>query len=830
MKESKWSATHVRAVSLLLLVAAFANTSLATPGDVDLTFDPGSGVNGEVKAMALLPDGKLLVGGAFTTVNGLARFSLARLNADGSGDATFDARTNADKYISAIAVQPDGKVIFTRDFSNQNGDPLAKVTRLNTDGTPDTSFVPAPGGFPSSSALTCMAVQPDGRIVLGGYSMKDDGFGNFYPHSLLIRLNTNGALDNTFTNDNGTFGQLISALALQSDGRILIAGAIEASVNGTNHYDLLRLNENGTVDTNFNAIEGIIHSLGLQSDGKILVAGYGIGSSTNWNGVVRLNVDGSIDETFQAGTDANSSLVSFAVQPDGKVVCIGAYVYVNGTNRNGLVRLNTNGSVDGGFNPSTGAPNNAVAAIIFQPDARILIAGGFTLVNGTNRERLARLNSDGPLDPGFNPGSSINAGVNSLAIQVDGKVIIGGNFTMVGGAQRNRVARLNANGTLDASFDPGGPVEPFNGWVAAVAVQPDGKVLVGGDFSLFNGIGRNRLARLNTDGSLDTSFSPWIGAPAVNYAFQPATIAVQPDGKILVGGNAALASNTDGTGLARLNSDGSFDTSFHPDTLGTNGGDYAVINSLVLQSDGKILAGGYFVQSDVPYGLLMRLDANGSRDTNFAETRGGGAGVAAIVPQPDGKILAGGWYGTGGWLTRLSTNGNADPTFTGGSGAGGAINSVLIQSNGKILVAGTFTSFNGTNCNHIARLNANGSLDTNFNVGAGVNGVVSAAALQPDGNVLVAGNFITANGAVRPRIARLYGNFTLPFLTTARSSDSTMLSWPAAFGTYQLQENTNISTTNGWSSIVAARSTNNGFISVTIPATNSHKFFRLSLP
>ena len=96
MKESKWSATHIRAVSLLLLVAAFANRSLAAPGDVDRTFDPGSGVNGEVKAMALQADGKLLVGGGFTTVKGLPRFGLARLNADGSGDPAFDAGTNAD--------------------------------------------------------------------------------------------------------------------------------------------------------------------------------------------------------------------------------------------------------------------------------------------------------------------------------------------------------------------------------------------------------------------------------------------------------------------------------------------------------------------------------------------------------------------------------------------------------------------------------------------------------------------------------------------------------------------------------------------------------------
>jgi uncharacterized delta-60 repeat protein len=778
MKESKSSGIHVRALSLLLLIGALGNNSSCAPGDVDLSFDPGSGINAEVKVVALQADGKLIVAGEFTTVRGLARFNLARLNADGSGDATFNAGTNADRYISAIAVQPDGKVIFTRDFSNFNGDPLGKVMRLNSDGTLDISFTPAPGTFAPGSALTCMAVQPDSRIVLGGYSLEDDGFGNFYPRSLLIRLNANGSIDNTFTNNHGTFGGIISSLALQPDGKILIAGDIVTSVNGTNHYNLVRLTTNGTVDTNFQfGADGIIHSVKLQTDGKILLAGYSIGSDTNRNGIARLNADGTRDASFQPGTDATSSLIACAVQSDGKLACIGSYVYVGGTNRNGIVRLNPNGSVDLNFHPSTGAPNNASAAIALQGDGRILIGGGFTLVNNTNRERLARLNNDGTLDPGFNPGSSINAGVNSLAIQADGKVIIGGDFTIVGGAARNRVARLNANGTLDTSFDPdAGPAGPYNGFlrVAVVAVQPDGKVLVGGDFSSFNGISRNRLARLNTNGTVDTTFVPWSGAPLVNYAFQPTTFAVQPDGKILVGGNAALASSSDGTGLARLNANGSFDASFHADTIGTSGGDYAAINSLALQPDGKILAGGYLVRSDVPYYVVTRLNSNGSRDTNFMSTAGGSGVVTSLALQPDGKVLvASAPDDTAGWVNRLNANGSADNTFNAGSGANGLVTTIVLQPDGKILVDGFFTTFNGTNCGHIARLNANGSLDNSFNPGTGVDGIVDSIALQPDGNILIGGNFIAINGIVRPRIARLFG---------ASQQPATFANWAANFG------------------------------------------------
>jgi uncharacterized delta-60 repeat protein len=235
------------------------------------------------------------------------------------------------------------------------------------------------------------------------------------------------------------------------------------------------------------------------------------------------------------------------------------------------------------------------------------------------------------------------------------------------------------------------------------------------------------------------------------------------------------------------------------------------------------------VKSYVAYYLLRRLNANGSRETNFPAVDGSGV-VRSIALQPDGKMLVGGWYGKDGndpvWMTRLNTNGSTDNTFNVGSGPNDSINSVLRQPDGKILIAGSFTSFNGTNCNHMARLNANGSLDTTFNAAAGV-GVVSAAALQRDGNILINGSFITAN-SVRPGIARIYGDSTLPSLNITRSNSSAVVSWPVAFANFQLQENTNLVSSNAWSSVAATRFTNNTAVSVAIPATGTHKFFRLS--
>jgi hypothetical protein len=131
MKESKWSATHIRALSLLLLIGALSNGSHAAPGDVDLSFDPGSGVNGTVQAFAVQPDGKLIIVGQFNMVKGLLRYGIARLNADGSGDASFDAHASGGTALDCVALQPDGKVLIGGDFLTVNGVLRTYVARLH---------------------------------------------------------------------------------------------------------------------------------------------------------------------------------------------------------------------------------------------------------------------------------------------------------------------------------------------------------------------------------------------------------------------------------------------------------------------------------------------------------------------------------------------------------------------------------------------------------------------------------------------------------------------------------------------------------------------------
>ncbi len=207
----------------------------------------------------------------------------------------------------------------------------------------------------------------------------------------------------------------------------------------------------------------------------------------------------------------------------------------------------SDGSLDTSFNPGSVA-NSGVLSIASQPDGKILIGGWLTQYNGTTRNDIARLNSDGSLDTSFNPGSGVHGSISSIALQPDGKILIGGEFTQYNGTTRNNIARLNPDGSLDTSFNPGGGA---NGEVYSIALQPDGKILIGGWFFEYNGTSRNNIARLNPDGSLDTSFNPGSGT---NISIN--SIALQPDGKILIGGGFTQYNGTPRNGIARLNSSG----------------------------------------------------------------------------------------------------------------------------------------------------------------------------------------------------------------------------------------------------------------------------------
>lgn len=236
---------------------------------------------------------------------------------------------------------------------------------------------------------------------------------------------------------------------------------------------------------------------------------------------------GALDTTFDPGEGANDFVFAVAVQPNGQVLIGGQFTQTNSATHNAIARLGANGSPDTTYNASvTGTGYVGVGSIAIQSDGKAVIAGWFTHVNDTARANIARLTDTGALDTGFDPGAGVtgtDAYLNIVKLQSDGKPVIGGVFTSVGGTARNNIARLTITGTLDPTFDPGSGT---NGEVATIAIQPSkGQVLIGGWFTATNGSTHNRLARVNANGGVDSAFTPDVNGPVL-------AIAVQPDNKI----------------------------------------------------------------------------------------------------------------------------------------------------------------------------------------------------------------------------------------------------------------------------------------------------------
>ncbi len=757
----------------LTLAATFTATTAAllaqSPSAVD-GFNPD--VDGNVYVLATQADGKLLVGGQFATVGGVARNNLARFNADGSLDTAFNP--NANGPVRAIVLQGDNRIVIGGDFTTLQPGATGtaatrnRIARLNADGTVEATFNPNLGGQ-LQPQVHALLLQPSGQIVAGGtFTTVGTTTRNF-----IARFNADGSLDAAFNpNPNG----MVLALAQHVDNKIVVAGGFTTlqptgDSSATTRNRIARLNPTGTLDTEFNpnANNGVA-ALAVQRDGKIVLGGFfttlqpvGDTSPANRTHLARLNVNGTLDSEFYPRAEGNVS--SIALQADGGLLIGGIFNAVWGrgttsTSRGFVARFNGDGSLDPDFAPFV---NAEVRAFAFQADGKIVIGGNFTraqpngAVAALIRNHLARLNPDGSFDANF----ELDAGGRTLVsvTQADGKIVIGGTFTSVGGATHNYVARLNADGSVDSTYNP-----DFNGRVYTMAYEASSnKVIVGGAFTTIGGEPRNHIARLNANGTIDSEFNP-------NIDGQVGVVLLQSDGKILVGGTfnsvqpLGSATTTSRANLLRLNSNGTLDTPFDPSPNST-------VSALALQSDGKILVGGLFntltpgfaanisaTTTNRPF--FARLNADGTLDTAFQPNPN--AQISTIVVQSDGKIVIGGGF-TGlaptvgttvateltsrNRIARLNADGGVDAAYN--PNANGNVLTAALQSDGKILIGGTFTTLQPnadtvfTLRKYAARLNTDGSVDATFNLDLNElsGNRVDSIRIQADNRVLIGGNF-----------------------------------------------------------------------------------------
>ncbi|MBK9046970.1 MAG: T9SS type A sorting domain-containing protein [Bacteroidetes bacterium] len=643
-------------------------------GVLDITFGSNGLVSvdvgghpDEVRSVLLQPDGKILVSGC-SRVNLMRDFSIARFESDGSFDLSFGNQgkvilslgPTGDEMAEDMLLQPDGKIILAGHYYNINQDDFA-VVRFNSDGTLDSTFgnggiktlaLPSTPDFCNSAAL-----QSDGKIVLGGYSL----YGMDSTIVTLARLHPDGSIDSLF----GTSG---------------IAHPIYSG------YDYLT-------------------QIMLDAAEKILCVG---------NKTFRCLNDGSLDITFgTAGiaNHANRNINDLKLLTDSSIILVGVYPAPWNGNVY-LTKLNSSGEVDSlfgevEFDYGTGFDMHSGDMAILEDDKAVMI-GNFESFQGPEGVVLARYDSIGHLDLSFgtNGISKVvtDALMYSFEVQDDGKFIAGGRS-----AQYNYgLMRFNSNGTLDSTFGVNGsvdtPVSPLlfgSQGITSLALQNDGKIVGTGYF--FAGVG---TVRYLADGSLDSSFAG-DGIVISNFSGTNNTaydLKVQADGKIVVAGSYLTTSNF-ALGIMRYNTNGTLDNSFgingkveitHPDGIEAR--------HIYLQPDNKILVTGASLVFNSNEVLLLRLNSNGSMDTSFGS--GGLTFVdvtqisdrgAVVLSQNDGKILVGVDYDINfsPIILRFNIDGSPDLSF----GINGVASvplylkytckSVKFQSDGKIMLGGT---------------------------------------------------------------------------------------------------------------------------------------------
>ena len=720
--------------NLVVLSLTVFIISLEAQTSVDATFNavPSVPLTSTTPISQIIqPDGKIIVYGPKMVLGGVAKGEIFRMNADGTDDQTFSYCGCGLSYLANVMLAPDGKLILA---GSENGN--AKMIRLHPDGSIDGSFLAFSAGPPpffGGAGFTVNAVQPDGK-VMATRSYSSSGFVTF----TFFRFNNDGSVDAGFPSIPVASGSPAFAtvrIHLLPDGRFYMAvtaGSIGSSAT------LRRRLSDGSLDPTWEAptFGGnfgtfiTISDLAVTSDGSVLVSGgwdtvNGIGRRN----LVRLQTAGNVDLSFTS-PDVQ---VGYGVEvlPNGKILFSGR-IDISGISRIG--RYNADGTID-----NTYVMDPSVSSIL---NSWTLDALGRVLFLGQTAAgpRLVRLLADGALDAGFAPNLTLFGTVNLTAVQADGKVLIAGIYSQMNGVPRSAFSRVNADGSLDSGFDPG---TGFNVPPRHFAIQTDGKILAAGDFLTYNGTALPGIVRINTDGSIDNTFS-------VNVSGLVRSVALQPNGKILIGGTFTAVNSVSRTGIARLETNGALDATFDV-VLGSPSVDH-----LLVESSGKITIGGTFSGvNGFNRNNFARLESNGALDQSFTASVGT---ISGLWQQADGKyvILIGFQAGT---VSRRNTNGSPDtsfvpPSFSTSSSSDLHIQTVRLMADGSMIVGGRFDTVAGTSRPNIVRLAPNGSLDQFF-LPTGANNRVRTITSYAVDKVIVGGDFSAIGTVPKAGIARL---------------------------------------------------------------------------
>ncbi|WP_223652107.1 T9SS type A sorting domain-containing protein [Hymenobacter psoromatis] len=623
-------------------------------GTLDPTFTlaPLGPYPGVAQALAQ-PDGRVLLLGSFNSSNA----ELYRLLPDGSRDPSFTTTLQTFSQNPQMLLQPDGKIILCGDLSQVNGNQAFFFARLNADGSTDASYHPA--AYTNNRLyLNTIALDANGALLVGGEAINVVGGRK----QAVFRLLPTGALDPTFALDASLLPRSCSRLAVQPGGQIVaLFDTYASSANGTiTNYpfrdQLVRLLPSGALDPTFQPGSGpdfTLATIRSQANGTLLTWG----SFHNFDGQRRtlalLQPSGALDASFAPLLQEPGRVQNILRQADGKLVLTGAFNTVDGHLTDCVARLLPTGQPDVSFSwrqPASATLDLSAAAI--QADGQLLLAGSTASSNigGSNVPFFSRLTTTGTPDASFVPAITLG-GIRLLAEQASGQILVGGSLTDVAG--KTNLTRLTATGSVDPSFSP-----PANQPVVySGLVQANGAIVCAVSASNSTNYPYSQtIERLLANGAPDPTFAYSPLAPATNIHLEGVFQVPAAGGYVTSG---VFSSNQV---LGRLTATGTsvagFATPFQsiPGPADPESG----VATVAAQSNGRLLVGGHMRQSSIssfssPVTALARLEANGQLDPSFSTTFIANTSAAygynevnSVVVQPDGTTLVGGYFSAAG--------------------------------------------------------------------------------------------------------------------------------------------------------------------------------------
>ena len=683
---------------------------IAADGTLD-SWAPGA--NNTVYALARDGSGRILAGGSFTSFSGgtISRTRLARFLADGTIDPDFTPAPN--NTVRSIAVQDNGSILISGAFSAVGGTASARLARLLPSGSLDPAFEIGTGlGGSSTEYSDPIVIQPDGRIWLMGLFTTYKGTAVTY----LVRLNGDpvklaisrdlpavvivqpGAAISLPSGATGTsaisYAWTRESAPVADGGRVSGAttGSLQitgAVVADSGFYRMTATNASGSRQTRLAQV--------IVLDAPVIIrqpAGATIATATTLT--LRVEAIGAGTLSYQwrcngtplensariAGATTNTLTITGLLLADsGNYTVVVSNTLGTATSEVAAITVFAPpAGIDPAFS-TTGAPGNPVYAVAVESSGSVVLGGAFL----GSQARLARILPNGTRDAAFAP--TPNAPVTQITPLADGKVFVSGGFSQITGVSQLYLARLNAVGTRDTTFAPPAAYTPTATTINSHVVLPDGKVMLAGNFSAIGGVARTGFARLNANGTLDTTFVP-TGTSGTGRAILPLA-----DSGFLLGFSGAPY-------LIKVGSDGTKDTSF---TLTPS----FTVTHLARRADGGVIVAGDFgAFNGVNRAFLAALRPDLTHDSAWGSSVGLNNSISAIAVQSNGKVILGGSF-TGN-LRRLNADGTPDTEFVAGAfGAPGSppVQSIAVNTLGPIWVGGQFTSYTGQTAGNLVRLN-----------------------------------------------------------------------------------------------------------------------------